>query len=171
MITNLLDNKVYIGQSHSIEGRWAQHRSKSTSLHLRNAIARDGLENFKFEILEQTASDQSVLNDREIYWISKMNSCDPSKGYNKMSGGSFGKHSEETKRQMSLDKKAKYQGEGNPFYGKKHSDETKKLISKNNAFHRPEIRQAAIDALKGKPWPEARRRAHEAKKALKGENK
>jgi G:T-mismatch repair DNA endonuclease (very short patch repair protein) len=43
----------------------------------------------------------------------------------------YGKrHSEETKRISSKKMKLKYIGKNNPFYGKKHSEETKQLISK-----------------------------------------
>ena len=42
----------------------------------------------------------------------------------------FGKkHSEETKEKMSENKKGKYEGELNPFYGKNHSEETKEKLS------------------------------------------
>lgn len=166
-ITNLTNGKVYVGQSWDIEGRWRVHRSSSSSKHLRNAIAKDGIENFQFEILEEGLSDQHQLDTREIWWIDALDSRDPAKGYNKLSGGSYGKHSDETRKKMSDAKKVLNAGSGNPFFGRKHTDEAKRKISENNAFNRPEVRQKAIDALKGKPWPEARRRAHEAKKALK----
>jgi hypothetical protein len=86
--------------------------------------------------------------------------------------GFYGKnHTDEAKKAMSDWKKENYAGEGNPFYGKTHSDEAKKKISANTAFRRPEIRQKAIDALKGKPWPAARRAAYEKSKLLKLQNK
>ena len=40
------------------------------------------------------------------------------------------KHTEETKQKISLSKKGKYNGEKNPFYGKKHTDKFKKNLSK-----------------------------------------
>jgi hypothetical protein len=89
-----------------------------------------------------------------------------------VNNGFYGKnHTDEAKQAMSVWKKANYVGEGNPFYGKTHSDESRKKISANTAFRRPEIRQKAIDALKGKPWPAARRAAYEKSKLLKLQNK
>lgn len=165
-ITNTVNGKVYVGQSHDIKGRWRDHRHKSSNAHMRNAMAKDGLENFTFEILEEGEMDQVDLDTREIFWIEKLESRNPSKGYNKLSGGSNGKHSEESKAQMSARKRILNQGCGNPFYGRNHTDETKNLLREKTGFNQPHVRQAAIDALKGKPWPEARRRAHEAKKLL-----
>ena len=39
------------------------------------------------------------------------------------------KHTEETKKYLSILKKKQYIGHNNPFYGKKHTEETKKIMS------------------------------------------
>lgn len=44
----------------------------------------DGLENFTFEVIEEV--DNSLLNDREIFWIKECNSLSPN-GYNLTTGG------------------------------------------------------------------------------------
>lgn len=51
-IKNIINNKVYIGQSIDIERRWVQHKYGKGNLILKNAINKYGLDNFKFEVLE-----------------------------------------------------------------------------------------------------------------------
>lgn len=52
-VTNIINNKIYIGQSIDIERRWNQHKYGKGSIILRNAISKYGMDNFKFEILEE----------------------------------------------------------------------------------------------------------------------
>lgn len=55
-ITNVLNNKKYIGSSFNIYDRWKGHRVKmlndQSNKRLQNAINKYSIENFKFEILE-----------------------------------------------------------------------------------------------------------------------
>ena len=89
-ITNLQNNKVYIGQAVDIKRRWCEHESHSFNpKHLSYnyaihcAIRKYGIKNFSFEVLEECEENQ--LNEREIYWISKFNS--KIDGYNMTDGG------------------------------------------------------------------------------------
>ena len=51
-ITNLINNKVYIGKTNNIQKRWSNHRCCSDpDLVIAKAIKKYGVENFKFEIL------------------------------------------------------------------------------------------------------------------------
>ena len=70
-----------------------------------------GINNFSFNVIEECDCD--VLDDRERYWISKLNTLEPH-GYNISNGG------------------RKLFGENNPFYGKQHTEETKNIISEKN---------------------------------------
>lgn len=97
-ITNLVNKKIYIGQSSNIEARWRAHRTRpfnNNSLDyespLYRAIRKYGIENFSFSIVEQCKI--SELNDKEIYWISFYNSNDSEKGYNLTRGGQTSKPS------------------------------------------------------------------------------
>lgn len=84
-ITNLVNNKVYIGQSTDIERRWRNHRARYTTCNsiLYQAIRKYGLENFSFEIVEECG--ENFLNEREKYWVSYYNSFE--EGYNATIGG------------------------------------------------------------------------------------
>ena len=47
-IENLINHKVYIGQSIHIERRWKEHCANSTSSVISKAIKKYGKENFSF---------------------------------------------------------------------------------------------------------------------------
>ena len=82
-ITNLLNEKIYIGQTKQpIEKRFLQH-SKANSP-LGQAMRDCGLENFTIEVIERY---QNELNEREKFWIKVLKSKSPN-GYNQNNGGS-----------------------------------------------------------------------------------
>lgn len=119
-ITNLINGKVYIGQTTgTIEHRWSQHPSDSCCTHLYNSIKKYGRENFHIDQIDD-ADTFEELNIKEIYWIKFYSATNRSLGYNIKAGGYKGKHSEETKKKLSLQKL----GSKNPQYGKKQSKET-----------------------------------------------
>lgn len=87
-ITNQINNKVYIGQtSLNPKIRWNQHitdskKEKNDHRALYSAFNKYGVENFSFEVIEETEKP----NEREQYWINFYNSCSD-KGYNLTLGG------------------------------------------------------------------------------------
>lgn len=90
-ITNIVTNKKYIGQSINIKRRWREEKTAAFSSKdleynsvLSKAIRKYGLNNFKFEVIEECEKEK--LNERERYWIQYYNSY--LKGYNCNLGGS-----------------------------------------------------------------------------------
>lgn len=85
-ITNLINGKIYIGQSQHPNRRWVEHCSHAKNntdqypIHL--AINKYGKDNFKMEILEWTED----YNNRENQLIKEYNSYCPN-GYNVINGG------------------------------------------------------------------------------------
>ena len=92
-ITNLKNDKSYIGLSFDIKRRWKQHlgyafntSQEEVSLYhnkLYNAIRKNGKENFRFEIIEECEKEK--LKEREIYWIKYYDTYN--NGYNLTTGG------------------------------------------------------------------------------------
>ena len=89
-ITNLINNKVYIGQSIHIEKRWSDHHNRPYNPNspdynctLYKAIRKYGIDSFSFELLEECSSQD--LDEREIYYIDFFNSY--YEGYNETKGG------------------------------------------------------------------------------------
>ena len=107
-ITNIINDKVYIGQSHK-KDRWRQHKKQARSSlncpKLYRAIRKYGEVNFEFEVLEYGPSESWALR-RENELILEYNSH--INGYNVLEDS---------------------RGLGNPTLGKGHSKETRRKIS------------------------------------------
>lgn len=96
-IENLINGKIYVGQSTDIEKRWKEHKqipyrdSKAAEyarhFPLYRAILKYGLENFKFSVIEECTIEE--LDQKERYWISYYNTFtkEGQNGYNLTSGG------------------------------------------------------------------------------------
>ena len=83
-ITNLVNNKVYIGQSaRGVKERFARHIHDAMSgrldTHFARAIRKHGPDNFVVEVID-TADTQDDLNYKEQYWIREYDSL--RHGYN-----------------------------------------------------------------------------------------
>ncbi len=90
-ITNNVNNKCYIGASKDIEKRFEEHKSQYNSVQnynktLYRAFRKYGLNNFSFEIIEETSLEN--MFNREKYWINFYNSY--KEGYNETLGGEGG---------------------------------------------------------------------------------
>ena len=71
-IQNIVNNKVYIGQSINVYKRWEQHiyhlnHNTHYNIYLQNAWNKYGPQNFKFEII-QICNSREELNTYETYW-------------------------------------------------------------------------------------------------------
>ena len=87
-ITNLINGKVYIGQTiQPLNLRWQGHcqniNNGNYQMVIKRAIHKYGKENFNIEQIEEC--NQELLNEREKYWIQFYNSYE--KGYNSTLGG------------------------------------------------------------------------------------
>lgn len=87
-ISNIINGKVYVGQSLDIKNRWKGHIGAINHDNcLYRAFRKYGIENFTFEILE--LCDKKLLNEREIFWIASLQSNKSMYGYNMTPGGSY----------------------------------------------------------------------------------
>lgn len=137
-IENNLNNKKYIGQTvTSLSERWNGHKydskRRNTPLYASMKKHLDNIDGvFTVSIIEDDVP-YGDLDEREIHWIGKFNSLHPN-GYNLSCGGQAFR-TEQERELMRIrvlgEKNPMYNhcGELNPFYGKTHSEETKKKIS------------------------------------------
>ncbi len=163
LITNLTNGKRYVGiTTRTLRERFNEHiadsnRRAKKPLHL--SIKKYGKENFKLELLEEIFNiTEKELHIKETFYIDKYNTfVDGDCGYNlvKCSDESL-IISESTRKKMSENNV----GEKNKFYGKHHTEESKKKIggsvvdysgNKNPFFgktHTKENRQKFSDFVK-----------------------
>ena len=87
LITNLINDKVYVGQSIEYKKRMKTHEDsgKNPKFYLGYAIRKYGWENFTKEILIDDVPEED-LNNLEINYIAFYNSFGPG-GYNLTKGG------------------------------------------------------------------------------------
>jgi len=139
--------KIYIGQSKNILYRWRYFYEKlhcKRQLHLYNSLKKYGVTNHKFEILKECLIEE--LNNFEIYYISFYNSTNKLVGLNHREGGNGKIICEATRLKM------RNNALGNTnMLGKKHSIETRKLISTNRKGIKPssKTREKMSNARKG----------------------
>jgi group I intron endonuclease len=137
-ITNTITKKCYIGETTKSdpEKRWKEHKSTIKRgvgcPALQNSVNKHGIDNFKFEILIICFDEDRYKY--EIEYIKKYNTLIPN-GYNILEGGPGGsfkgkKHSEETKQLLSKNNKQKYID--NPELKREMSERNKIYYNKNN---------------------------------------
>ena len=162
MIQNLVNFKIYIGQSVNIEDRWGDHKYELNkgyhhNKHLQKSWRKYGQENFEFTIICEC--DESQLNTMEEYYIFELMTYDPDFGYNKTYGGGGGRPTEETimknresnKRAYSKPEVlAKIKGSNNGWYGKHGKDNPQSIpiVQLNKDEHLVRIWESSMEAEK-----------------------
>lgn len=123
-ITNIVNNKVYIGQSISPKHRWQAHKRSANkpSQIIHYALAKYDIRNFVFEVVA-SCLDQDAANNTETTIVIQENSLVPN-GYNVSNGGFNAPKTEEWKRKVVTTRRAKD--------NYKHSNETKRKIAMAN---------------------------------------
>lgn len=145
---NKINGKMYIGQTcQKPEKRWNNGKGYETSPKFYNAILKYGWDNFEHIVLYTNLSLKDA-NEIEQKLICFYKTNEDKFGYNITSGGHNFSHTEETKQKIGKSNSialkghtwseeqhkiisAMFTGEGNPFFGKHHTKETKIKISKN----------------------------------------
>lgn len=120
IITNTANAKQYVGITKNLSKRWKRHcGASSDSPALKNAIAKYGVDKFIISHIADAFDFESAC-EIERMLIVQHNTKSPN-GYNLTDGGEgkLGvKHTEETKKKISLSGK-----------GKKHTEESKRKMS------------------------------------------
>lgn len=135
LITNKLNGKIYFGITtlNPPTKRWIAHRTVAKRMVTKTPLARsmkkNGFEHFDFEVL-YSDHNLNTIENMEIQCIKHLETQNLKIGYNLADGGSINrgfKRSESSKKQQS----EKMFGNGNHFFGRKHSEETKRMISES----------------------------------------
>ena len=122
-IINLINQKIYIGQSKKPNGRWSQHKNQAKkdkpSQVVNRAMKKYGIVNFTFEVIA-CCLDQDAANEVEELIIKQEDS--QKYGYNLSNGGNTSPKTEEWKKKVVATRRAKD--------NYKHSELTKNIITK-----------------------------------------
>lgn len=141
LITNLIRKDQYVGQSIDLGKRFRKYFTLSylknrNSLVISRALIKYGYANFSISILEYC--DKANLNEREQY---HMDNLKPVYNTLKIAGNSYGyKHTQESKDKRSKSLKGVYTGTKSLLYSTTRCEETKELMSSkrkgvNNHFY------------------------------------
>lgn len=160
------NGKMYIGVTcDKLNRRWQNGKGYKHNKHFTNAIKKYGWDNIKHEILYENLSKEEA-EQKEIELISKYKLTNRIYGYNCADGGLLGSPghivdtnarnkiseankgkkawnkgipmTEEAKKKLRQSlKKRGFKGMNNPFYGHKHSEETREKLSKSHKGNIP----------------------------------
>ncbi len=160
--TNKVNGLFYIGQCHYTPREKKNYLG--SGLELKKDIKKYSKENFNKKVLEKNICSFKKLEEREIFWTNKYNpNLNPKIGYNRKMGNCSKISTRTLKKMSDVQKKWKRppypenakkklslinSGKGNPFYGKKHTKETKEKIGKNKKdIKRKPYTQATLKKL------------------------
>jgi len=163
--TNIINNKSYIGFTGNYRRRKGDHirlalqGSDACKLFYRS-IRTYGADNFVWEFLYLSPNGETCLKVMEPYFISIYNTHGKF-GLNGSKGGESTYHrpnkhiSQAHKNKLSI----VFSGEGNPFYGKNHTQKTKNTISiKNGGKNHPKYGKHDSQETKDKKSIKARKK-------------
>lgn len=181
-INNLINGKRYIGKSKDVNKRiWSHFNllkkdepTRSVNRHLYASVRKYGIENFTWEVLESFSElNETLLADREVYWMEFYNTTDRDFGYNlvKDSSSSVVVHPET----IEIFRKT-MKGEGNSNYGNYWTDEQKSNMSEiakerhKNGFYGDEWKAKLSESSK-QIWLDEEKKAAMARKVAVGKSK
>jgi len=137
LLKNVANGKIYVGQSwYPLLTRMGKNGCNySHSVYLFNAIKKYGVEKFRYEVLERCKT-QEEADESEKDYIEHYDARKQGIGYNIKEGGSAGRHSEETKKKIS-------KNSARHWLGKHLPQETRDKISEANIgnFHTDEWKE------------------------------
>jgi group I intron endonuclease len=141
-ITNLINGKMYIGQTTNLKQRWNVHKCitpKTSNNQLYKDIKKYGIDNFKIKKIS-TSKTQKKAHKKEMHFIKKYNTISPY-GYNLSIGGKGANGYKYTKKQ-----KIEHSDRMTKVYNTKEG----KALQKQRALlqNKPEVKQKTKNKLK-----------------------
>ena len=148
-ITNLINDKFYIGSAINFTNRWNAHvwhlrNNKHINKHLQSSWNKYGENNFKFEVIDIIENSNLLIRKEQAY----MNILKPNYNICKIAGSILGiKRSEETKKKMSESLKGR-------IISKETRDKISKTLKGRKGFlHSKETKLKLSNLKKGKLTP------------------
>jgi group I intron endonuclease len=151
--TNKINNKAYIGiTQQKPEHRWQNGYGYKNNKYFWRSIKKYGWDNFEHIIFAKNLT-QNEAEHIEILLIALYDTTNSNFGYNISIGGVAShtgvKHSKETKEKISEKAKERFIiPENNPFYGKKHTEESKIKIGDGHRNPSDETRKKMSESAK-----------------------
>lgn len=151
-IQNAINGKIYIGQSVNPTRRKAGHfcdAKRGNEYPLSKSIRKHGRENFSFEVIDEC--EDSLINEREIYWIAFYDSTNREKGYNQTKGGT-----QLPKKPRTTDHRQRQREATKRYWATSPDAEARRqqIIEKNKS----EKGRASSKAVQDKRWSDASQR-------------
>ena len=133
--TNKINNKAYIGiTSNDVNKRWKNGNGYKNNKYFYTSIQKYGWDNFE-HIIWQNNLSKNQAQKIEILLIALFDTTNPNNGYNLSTGGEGSngiKRTKDTKEKIRKSAKTRFSNpENNPMFGKQHSDEAKRKMSKS----------------------------------------
>lgn len=158
-ITNLVNNKIYIGKTvDDIYKRYERHWKDSMAealkkckyvSHLHNAMYKLGRSKFKIECIESNISDKNILAEREKYWIEFYKSYDNKIGYNLTKGGEGGALVGDALERMRNSRKG-------------YKEKPESIAKRIETFKKIELNKGSKNGMFGKdPWNKGKKMSKE----------
>lgn len=120
-LQNLLNSKIYVGKSAKPLQRLKTHISIANGAKPREfslihaAIKKHGIDNFKFQIIEEWANEEDAY-EAEEFWIAFLQSH-------------VGKHGKEAGYNISPGRTGFRSGSDNPMFGRRYTEEERLIMS------------------------------------------
>lgn len=132
---NKINQKVYIGQTRerNINKRWGNNGiGYKSQARFWRAIQKYGWDNFEHFVVTDWITKKKA-DEIEIALINLFNSTNKEYGYNISQGGNgpLGVPCSDEKKELLSNM---FSGEGNPFYGHKHTEDVKKLLKEKHSI-------------------------------------
>ena len=127
MHTNLINGKIYIGQTcQALDRRWRMGKGYISSPHFYAAIEKYGWENFSHLILKDSLTAEEA-DYWEQFYIKIFKTQNPDKGYNILSGGN-----QKLKDYWSYEEHRQKQSQKRKQYLKTNPDELQKIFERTH---------------------------------------
>ena len=158
----MVNNKIYIGKTkQNLRNRILGHKSHAksgTNTLFYTSIRKHGFNKFCWKTLDIAQTDEEACMLEQIY-IEMFGTNFKELGYNMTLGGEIGNSpNQEVRNKISVSLKGRFAGDKNPNYGRKHTEEEKKLMGKAHVgnlnmlgkHHSKETKERLSNLHKGK---------------------